>query len=560
VYINRKLAMFSQPHFAHLQPRLLPCLPRSSRLLASAIGAVLLTSSYVVQAQTPVTSCDATGIGAVKLQGDGTAVTITEISAGKAGDVPYCLVKLRVPQAINIWVGLPLEGKWNGRWQSVGGGGYAGMATVPVQALSAGYAAATTDTGHTVQVGGSFGMLEPGKPNTELQNDFAYRSEHLMAVLGKELVQAFYGKAQDYAYWNGCSTGGRQGLRMAQDYPTDYDGILAGAPAIHWDRFQAGHLWYQVVQLRENDGPVGGGNREVLAAKQLLANNKAIAACDAIDGVSDGVLTDPRQCTYNAATDSTLTTTQCTAADASCLTSTEASAIDLMWLGPVACAAGNTNCAVPAVASRNLDVSGDQRLWYGQPRGTPLTALGGTAPFPIAIDQPRYWVYFDAAWDWTQLDYTSYQGFFQDTIAKVGPLMASDNPDLSAFRDQGGKLVLYHGWADPLITAHGTIDYYERVTNTLGGGHAKTQEFARLFMAPGLGHCAGGDGPQPQGLFESVVAWVEQGKAPETILATKPIEGANQSRPLCAYPAVAQYNGSGDSNQAVNFSCAVPKR
>jgi hypothetical protein len=536
-----------------------PSLPLfSARHLVVAI-AVASALSTTALAQTPVLACDANAIRALKLQGDGTPVTVTEVATGTAGAVPYCLVKLLVPQAINIWVGLPMEGKWNGRWQSVGGGGYAGMATVPTAALTAGYAAATTDTGHTAQVGGSFGMLEPGKPNTALQNDFAYRSEHLLAVLGKELVQAFYGKGPDYAYWNGCSTGGRQGLRMAQDYPNDYDGILAGAPAIHWDRFQAGHLWYQVVQMRDNGGYIGGGNREVLAAKQLLATNKAIAACDALDGVNDGVLTDPRQCTYSAAADSTLTTQQCSATAADCLTPTEASAIDKMWQGPVACATGNGACDVTSTATRELASAGNNRLWYGQPRGTPLMALGGAAPFPIAIDQPKFWVYFDASWDWTTLDYRSYESFFKDTVTQVGPLMASDNPDLAAFRDQGGKLVMYHGWADPLIAAEGSIDYYERMSAALGGGHSKTQEFARLFMAPGLGHCAGGDGPQPQGLFESVVSWVEQGKAPATILATKPIASGNQSRPLCPYPAVAQYNGSGDSNEVANFACVAPK-
>jgi hypothetical protein len=530
---------------------------RSPRLVASVVGALALAVAVAVQAQSPVTTCEMAGIGAAKLQGDGVPVSITEVSIGMAGAVPYCLIKLHVPQAINIWVGLPMEGKWNGRWQSVGGGGYAGFVMAPDAALGAGYAAAATDTGHTAQVGGSFGMQEPGKPNTDLQIDFAYRSEHLMAVLGKQLVQTFYGQTPKYSYWNGCSTGGRQGLRMAQDYPKDYDGILAGAPAIHWDRFQAAQLWHQVVQRRDNGGPIGGGNREVLAAKQEHATHNAIAACDASDGVNDGIIADPRQCSYSAAADKTLTSAQCTAGDASCLTPTEATAIDKMWLGPVACATGDASCNVSNIATRDLESGTNKRLWYGQPRGASLSALGGAAPFPIAVDQPKYWVYFDAAWDWQTVTYANYPAFFKDTVAKVGPMMASDNPDLSAYRDHGGKLVLYHGWADPLIVPEGTIDYYERLTNTLGGGYQKTQEFARLFMAPGLGHCAGGDGPQPQALFESVVNWVEQGAAPDTILATKPIESGTQSRPLCAYPATAKYNGSGNTNDLASFSCSV---
>src|SRR5207249_5147752 len=169
-------------------------------------------------------------------------------------------------------------------------------------AVNGGYAGAMTDTGHT-GFDGSFGCVNncvgntasnPGQPNVPLQIDFAYRSEHLMAVIGKQLVQAFYGQLPVYSYWNGCSTGGRQGLRMAQDYPNDYDGILAGAPAIHWDRFQAGQIWYQLVQYRDNGGPIGGGNGAILTAKENLATSRAVAACELLDGVQDGVLTAPR--------------------------------------------------------------------------------------------------------------------------------------------------------------------------------------------------------------------------------------------------------------------------
>jgi hypothetical protein len=517
----------------------------------------LLTLFMACSVQAQVNTCNDNGIGSVELQGDGSLVTILEVSTGMAEDVPYCLVKVLVPKAINIWVGLPMDEAWNGRWQSVGGGGYAGRASVPNNALAAGYAAATTDTGHTAQVGGSFGMLEPGEPNTQLQIDFAYRSEHLLAEIGKQLVEAFYGEAPAFSYWNGCSTGGRQGLRMAQDYPDDYDGILAGAPAIHWDRFQAGQIWYQVVQLRENGGSIGNGDREVLAAKQQLATDRAITACDALDGVTDGILGDPRQCAYSAAEDNTITSAQCTAANSSCLTLTEASAIDKMWVGPVTCADGGIDCSVPDVAARDLDNGDNQRLWYANTRGTNLSLLGGATPFMIAVQQPRFWVYYNPDWDWQVLDYDNYPDFFRESVSKVGPVMGSDNPDLSAFRDRGSKLVIYHGWSDPLIVPEGSIDYYDRVTQTLGGGYAQTQEFARLFMAPGVGHCAGGDGPQPQGLFESVVNWVENDGAPETILATKQIEGDTQSRPLCPYPAKAQWTGEGSSNDAANYSCAV---
>jgi hypothetical protein len=534
----------------------------------------VFSAASLAHAQAPVTSCDGAGIGSAKLVADGPPVTIESVSMENAGNgpaaVPYCLVKVLIPQAIHIWVGLPLDGNWNGRWQSIGGGVYVGSVAPPVGAVLGGYAGATTDTGHTGgrpdlpfgALDGSFGMLRPGEPNTQLQKDFAWRSEHLMAEIGKQLVRAFYGKPPAYSYWNGCSTGGRQGLRMAQDFPNDYDGILAGAPAIHWDRFQAGQIWYQVVQLRDNGGPVGGGNATTLKAKTTLATQGAVAACDAMDGVTDGVLTDPRQCKYTASADPSITRATCTAGDASCLTPTEASAIDKMWNGPVACSEGSSpgNCRVPDVAARRLDDNGNLRLWYPNERGTDLTALGGVAPMPVATEQPKYWVYFDPAWDWRTLDYGNYLQFFKDTVSRVGPMMGSDNPDLSRYRDRGGKLLMWHGFVDQLIVPGGTIDYYEAVTRRLKGGHKRTQQFARLFMAPGVAHCAGGDGPQPQGLFEALVDWVERGKAPDTILAAKKSGGSTtQTRPLCPYPAFARWTGKGSTDEASNFVCEVPR-
>jgi hypothetical protein len=295
---------------------------------------------------------------------------------------------------------------------------------------------------------------------------------------------------------------------------------------------------------------------QALAAKEKLATDHAIAACDANDGVVDGVLTDPRDCEYSAAADRAITTGECTTSDATCLTPGEASAIDKMWQGPVACsrAGADGTCRVSDVAVRALDRRGNKRLWYGQPRGTDLTAIGGAMPFPVAIEQTRYWVYFDPGWDWTHLDYASFPKYFEDTVDKVGPLMASDNPNLAAFRDRGGKLVLWHGWVDQLINAQGTIDYYDRVADEQGG-YERTQEFARLFMAPGVMHCAGGTGPQPQGTFQAVVDWVEQNRAPDQLLASKRIEGGTQTRPLCPYPARARWTGEGSTDDAANFVC-----
>jgi hypothetical protein len=230
-----------------------------------------------------------------------------------------------------------------------------------------------------------------------------------------------------------------------------------------------------------------------------------------------------------------------------------------MWEGPVACSdrASNGACRVNDVATRLLHGKSDKRLWYANERGTDLTGLGGATPFPIATEQPKFWVYFDPAWDWQTLDFDNYLQFFRDTVARVGPIMASDDPNLARFRNQGGKLILWHGFADQLIVPEGTIDYYDAVTRRLGGGYERTGKFARLFMAPGVGHCGGGVGPQPQGMFEALVSWVEQGKAPEKILASKTSAGVTQTRPLCPYPAFARWNGQGSTDDAANFVCRV---
>jgi len=498
----------------------------------------------------PILSCDAAGVGQVSLISDlptlptttppnSSAATITSVSAGTttAGN-SYCLVKVLVPPAINIWVGLPTGGKWNGRLQSEGGGGYAGSVGVATGSIDGGYVGVQTDTGHTGG-SGTFGCLNnctgnnaanPGQADVQLQTDFAYRSEHEMAVIGKQLAQAFYGQLPQYSYWNGCSTGGRQGMRMAQDFPADYNGILAGAPAFHWDRFQAYQIWPQMVMRLEAGGPVS-------AAKQTLATNAAVAACDPADGVTDGVIQDPRVCTYNPVSDASITRASCTAADNTCLTPGEANAIEKIWGG-----------------ARNAS---GKLLWPGVERGAALSGLGGTNPFAIAVAQPQFWVYFDPTWDWKTLNYSNYEAFFRDTMRQVNPMMASENPDLSAFRNNGGKIVMWQGWADQLIMSEGSTMYYDAVANVMGG-YSALQPWYRHFMAPGVGHCGGGNGPQPQNLFQSVVDWVEKGIAPDRIIASKAVTGGTQTRPLCPYPSAAKYVGSGSTDDATNFVCAAP--
>jgi len=535
--------------FTQIPPENSDLFGKRARYCARALSLLaLLGFTGVSQAVgiSPAKLCTTTDIGSVALTTDDNAtVQITSVELKPNSTNPkYCLVKVLVSQAINIWVGLPTGGNWNGRMQSEGGSVYAGVIADPTS-MASGYVGITTDTGHSSPnpLSGRFGMSSTGGPNTQLQIDFAYRSEHLMAVIGRQLIQAFYGIQPSKSYFNGCSTGGRQGLAMAQRYPEDYDGILAGAPAIHLDVFQAAQIWPPMVSLLENGGAVPTLK---LKDKFTLATNAAVTACDNLDGVTDLVLTDPRACTYDA---QKLVTKQCTANDTTCLTAAEANAINKIWYGPT-------------------NEKGNKRLWYGEVRGTDLSALtfspfpppGVFSPFPVATEQPKYWVYFNSAWDWkTELDYSNFESYIDDTITQMAPGgTATDNPDLAAFRDHGGKLILWHGFADQLIMPEGTIDYYDEVVNTLGGGYEHTKEFARLFMAPGVAHCGNTGtsiGPVPQDPFSYVVNWVENDVAPETILASKAITGGTQTRPLCPYPDVAVYTGKGSTDDAANFEC-----
>jgi hypothetical protein len=332
---------------------------------------------------------------------------------------------------------------------------------------------------------------------------------------------------------------------MAQHFPDDFDAILAGAPAIHWDRFQAYQIWPQMVMNIDLGAPI-------VAAKLALAVQKAIASCDAADGVTDGLIDDPRNCHYAPSSDTSITTATCTAQDTTCLMPAEATAIEKIWGGARA-------------PSGTL-------LWPGLERGADLNGLAGAMPFPIATEQPKYWVYFDPTWDWKTLTYQNYEDFFFKTVDMVGPVIASDDPNLTPFAARGGKLLIFHGWADPLIMPQGTTRYFEAVGQALG---ASVSQFAKLFMVPGMGHCSGGPGPNrfgfvPAGqgdptdpdhnIFRALMAWSERGVEPKAIIATKyngdnPTQGIMRSRPLCPYPMVARYKGSGSTDDAANFGC-----
>jgi hypothetical protein len=454
-----------------------------------------------------------------------TATLVTTGSSDGQSSLPtFCRVALTVSPQVNIAVWLPAAGTYNHRFQAVGGGGYAGSISygAMANALRAGYATASTDTGHPASAGGTFALNPDGTLNEQLIEDFASRSLFELTKKAKTLIAAYYGEAAAYSYWNGCSTGGRQGLMLAQRFPSGYDGILAGAPAINWDRFHVAHLWPQVAMRQELGGPIA-------QCKLAVASQAAVSACDGLDGIGDGVLDDPRRCDFDANT--------LVGASTPCgsITAADARVLNMIWGG-----------------MHGVDGS---FLWSGLSKGAPLNFLAGPSPFFIGLQHLLYWVKRDPAFDWRTLDYASLEAAFGESQALFDHVIGTDDPDLSAFRDAGGKVLMWHGWNDQLIFPGGTIDYYERVLDTFHSTE-QVQRFARLFMAPGVLHCGGGTGPQVFDMFGALVRWVESGEAPDEIIASRVENNVTvRTRPLCPYPYVARYDGKGDPNSTESFRC-----
>lgn len=454
----------------------------------------------------------------------------SQIIPAAGANVAYCQVNIlfgnNANQNINIRVGLPLnardggtggvQGAWNGRTQGIGGGGCAGSLAVNAP-VNTGYVGSGNDLGHS---GGNCepGVNADGTYNLQFINDFIRNGIKEQVLFSKAVAARYYGQKPAYNYWNGCSTGGRQGYLLAQELPRELDGILASAPAIYWTRFQTAQMWGQIVMKDLVGGPIA-------AAKMNQASASAVAACDAGDGVTDGIIDDPRTCKFSA------TANICGVPGApatNCLTPQEAAAIDKIWDGP-----------------RNGD---GNRIWFGLDRGTALTGLNGTNPFALGVTQ-FHWDEHDLLFDWKTVTGDGYAQVAQDGSRNIADVTDTFG-NLDTFKRQGGKLLTFVGGNDQLIYPRGVINYY-RVMADRYGDFDRLQHFYRLFRAPGVGHCGGGAGPQPQNLFGALVDWVENGNAPETILATT----ATRSRPLCPYPETAIYNGSGSTDDAANFHC-----
>ncbi|HEY2379660.1 MAG TPA: tannase/feruloyl esterase family alpha/beta hydrolase [Terriglobia bacterium] len=450
-------------------------------------------------------------------------------SGGQRGGAPaglqvpaFCRIaatlKPSADSEISLEVWLPEN--WNGKFEFVGGGGWAGVISYPAlaSALQEGYATASTDTGHK---GGAanFAIEHPEK-----LVDFAYRAVHESTVKSKAIMMTFYDRLPKYSYWNGCSTGGRQGLMEAQRYPEDFDAIVAGAPANYQTHL---HTWDLSVAVPVLKDPA----QVVPAAKAAMLNKAVLAACDEKDKVKDGLLTNPRSCKFDPAV------LLCKAGESeNCLTAPQLDAVKRMY-------------APAKTKSGEVVFPGKE---FGSETGWNAIA-GGQAPQAVSLGSFLV-AYDNANWDWKTFDLDRDLKMVDE---KVGNIVNAINPDLSAFKARGGKLILYHGWNDTAISPGNTINYYSSVLSKMG---AKQDNWIRLFMIPGMGHCQGGPGPSQVNYMGALERWRESGLAPDQMQAYHVTNNrVDMARPLCPYPQAAQYKGVGSTNDAANFVCRAPQ-
>jgi feruloyl esterase len=464
---------------------------------------------------------------------DGKRGALPDIGPGPF-DIPksmpaFCRVVGLVRPSINFEVWLPPasgEKKWNGKFNGVGNGGLAGFIAYDamMQSLARGYAAASTDTGHVDKMNDDSWALDEN-----LRVDFASRAIHMTAVAAKTIIRAYYRRDPQYSYFTGCSGGGGQALSEAQRYPADYNGIVAGAPANFPTHLWPGELYAAWVTHRDEASRIPN-------EKLPIIENAVIETCDAADGVKDGVIEDPRQCNFDPAK------IQCSGADGpNCLTASQVDSVRKIYEGA-------------------KDPSTGKRFWYGYEKSSETFWPGHiNNPFNTPISYLKYMVLKDPKWDWKTFSFSDPKSFafLEDASNKLGSVLDSTNPDLTSFEKRGGKLILYHGWLDQNIAPRNTVQYFESVQKTMGGAR-KTDDFVRLFMAPGMTHCSGGPGPGNLDALSSLEQWVEEGTAPVRIIASHSSAGkVDRTRPLCPYPQVAKYKGTGSTDDAASFVCTL---
>ncbi len=420
---------------------------------------------------------------------------------------------------IKVEVWLPAPSAWNGKFMAVGNGGWAGSISYPsmAQALLLGYATSSTDTGHDT-AGATFAFGHPEK-----LIDYGYRSEHEMTLKAKAVITEYYGKPAKLSYWNSCSSGGRQGLKEAQQFPEDFDGIIAGAPANNWTGRAA--LAMHIAQSVHKDEA-----SYLPQTKHALIHEAVLQTCDALDSVKDGILEDPTRCQFDPKV------LECKSADESaCLTKPQVESARSIYAAVI-------NPRTKAEIFPGLE-PGSELGW---------SVMAGPQPFAIADGYFKSVVFKDANWNFQKLN-------FDSDIAMAEKLdnstINATDPNLKPFFKHGGKLIQYHGWNDWQIAPLNSVRYYENVVRAVEDKNNLRDSY-RLFMVPGMGHCGGGEGPNSFDMVTALETWVEKGKAPESIVATRYTgEKVERTRPLCPYPQVAVYKGTGSTDDAVNFVC-----
>jgi feruloyl esterase len=484
----------------------------------SAAACERLASSLSLP-NTTVSLAQAVAAGTFTPPGGGAA------AARAAATLPaFCRVALTIaPSAdsdIKSEVWLPISG-WNGKFLQVGNGAWGGSIQYgPLgDALRRGYAAASTDTGHT----GTDASFAIGHPEKLI--DFGYRSVHETAVQGKATVTALYGAAPRLSYFNGCSGGGRMSFMEAQRFPADFDGIIAGAP---------GHnrtdVAFQTLGMAQ--ATHASPDSFIPATKYPALHQAALNACDALDGLKDGLIADPTRCQFDPAV------LECGAAD-----------------GP-GCLTGPQVVAARKIYAPVIDPRTGTQISSGLEPGSELQwgSVAGNQPHSMYNDLLRFVVMKDPSWDYRTLDVSRHLPLARKADNGV---LAATSTDLTPFVARGGKLLIYHGWSDQNIPPRGSVTYYNEVVKTMG--KEKVAGAVRLFMVPGMGHCGGGDGPNEFDMLDVLEQWREQGKAPTEILASQVNEGrVSRTRPLCPYPQIAKYKGSGSIDRAENFVCSAP--
>ncbi len=523
------------------------------RLLAITCLCAFAIASHGARAETAAPDC----AGLAQLQLSGAAIAsaaVVEAGAFKTPDgraypklKTFCRVvasaKPSTDSDIRFEVWLPAA-DWNGRIWGIGNGNFAGAIAYGGLAsqLAEGYATVSTDTGHAAK------PMDTQWANGHFEKivDFGYRGVHEVIVQAKRIVAAFYSRGASKSYFGSCSNGGRQGLMEALRYPDDYDGIIAGAPASPYTQLFIGYP----QSFKTFSDPA----HRLTPGKVEALRSAVLAACDALDGVKDGVIENPAACKFNPAT------LACQGAETDqCLTPPQLDAVRMLYAG--------TKLASGQRLFEGF-APGSETLWYDVHFGTDITKAGA---YQFSAGFYKDFVFNDAAWDFSRHDEKRDSALIDQKFTSV---LNSDGTDLNAFTKRGGKLILFHGWNDALLPAPETVAYYQRLKSAMG--EAKTNEAVRLFMVPGMGHCAGGPGADSFGQYAggsgdpdksmgaALQRWVEKGVAPERIVAGKLKEAANpaagfaRTHPLCAYPRAAKYKGVGSTDSAENFECVSP--